>query len=99
MIYKTLHKKQKIEQHEPHRKKPMVNSVLRKDKQYTCSTSGISRDTLVKNPLICYEWGKGGIGITTKRIYPWLCVTQISLNGLPSHGGDRKTFEIMLVQF
>jgi len=65
----------------------------------TCFTSGISRDTLVKNPVISYEWGNGGIVITTKRIYLWLFVTQISRNGLPSHGGDRKTFEIMLVQF
>jgi hypothetical protein len=27
--------------------------------------------------------------------YPLLFMTQISHNGQPSHGGDRKTFEVM----
>ena len=27
--------------------------------------------------------------------YPWSFVTQIFQNGQPSHGGDRKTFEVM----
>ena len=35
--------------------------------------------------------------ITTSRTYPWSCGTQIFHNGQPSHGGDRKTFEILKV--
>jgi hypothetical protein len=27
--------------------------------------------------------------------YPWAFVTQIFHNGQPSHGGDRKIFEVM----
>jgi hypothetical protein len=27
--------------------------------------------------------------------YPWSFVTQIFHSGQPSHGGDRKTFEVM----
>jgi len=33
--------------------------------------------------------------ILTSGTYPWLFVTQIFHNGQPSHGGDRKTFEVM----
>jgi hypothetical protein len=32
---------------------------------------------------------------TTIGIYPWSFVTQIFHNGQPSHGGDRKIFEVM----
>jgi len=32
---------------------------------------------------------------TTSATYPWPFVTQIFQNGQPSHGGDRKTFEVM----
>jgi hypothetical protein len=32
---------------------------------------------------------------TTSGTYPWSFVTQIFHNGQPSHGGDRKTFEVM----
>jgi hypothetical protein len=32
---------------------------------------------------------------TTSTTYPWLFVTQIFHNGQPSHGGDRKTLEVM----
>jgi hypothetical protein len=32
---------------------------------------------------------------TTSGIYPWSFVTQIFHNGQPSHGGDRKIFEVM----
>jgi hypothetical protein len=31
---------------------------------------------------------------TTSGKYPWSFVTQIFHNGHPSHGGDRKTFEV-----
>jgi len=32
---------------------------------------------------------------TTNGIFPCSFVTQIFHNGQPSHGGDRKTFEVM----
>jgi hypothetical protein len=32
---------------------------------------------------------------TTSGTYPWLFVTQVFHNDQPSHGGDRKTFEMM----
>ena len=31
----------------------------------------------------------------TSGTYPWSFVTQIFHNGQPSHGGDRKIFEVM----
>ena len=31
---------------------------------------------------------------TTSGTYPWSFVTQIFHNGQPSHGGDRKFFEV-----
>jgi hypothetical protein len=34
--------------------------------------------------------------LTTSGTYPWLFVTQIFHNGLPSHGGDRNIFEVIL---
>jgi len=33
--------------------------------------------------------------IKTSRGYPWSFVTLIFRDGYPSHGGDRKTFEVM----
>ena len=32
---------------------------------------------------------------TTSGTYPWSFVTQVFHNGQPSHGGDRKIFEVM----
>ena len=32
---------------------------------------------------------------TTSGTYPWSFVTHIFYNGQPSHGGVRKTFEVM----
>jgi hypothetical protein len=32
----------------------------------------------------------------TNRTYPWSCETQILRSGQPSHGGDCKTFEVMI---
>jgi hypothetical protein len=34
--------------------------------------------------------------LATSGTYPWSFVTQIFLNGQPSHGGDRKIFEVMI---
>jgi hypothetical protein len=33
--------------------------------------------------------------LTTSGTYPWSLVTQILHSDQPSHGGDRKTFEVM----
>jgi hypothetical protein len=33
---------------------------------------------------------------TTSGTYSWSFVTQIFHNGQPNHGGDRKTFEVMI---
>ena len=33
--------------------------------------------------------------LTTSVTYSWSFVTQIFHSGQPSHGGDRKTFEVM----
>jgi hypothetical protein len=56
----------------------------------SCSTSGTRRVNLVITPVISHEWGKGREVFTTSG-HLW----QIVHNGQPSHGGDRKTFEVM----
>jgi hypothetical protein len=61
----------------------------------SCSTSDIRRVNLVINQVINHEWGKDRGVFTTSGTYPWSFVTQIFHNGQPSHGGDRKTFEVM----
>jgi hypothetical protein len=59
------------------------------------STSGTRRVNLVTNPVISREWGKGREVFTTSGTYPWSFVTQIFHNGQPSHGADRKIFEVI----
>jgi hypothetical protein len=61
----------------------------------SCSTSDTRRVNLVTNPVISHEWGKDREMFTTSTTYPWLFVTQIFHSGQPSHGGDRKTLEVM----
>ena len=61
----------------------------------SCSTSGTRRANLATNPVISREWGKDREVFTTSGTYPWSFVTQIFQNGQPSHGGDRKIFEVM----
>jgi hypothetical protein len=61
----------------------------------SCSTSGTRRVNLVTKPLISHEWGKDRGMLTTSGTYPWSFVTHIFHNGQPSHGGDRKTSEVM----
>ena len=61
----------------------------------SCSTICTSRVNLVTYPVIRREWGKDREVLTTRGTYPWSFVTQIFHNGQPSHGGDRKTFEVM----
>ena len=60
----------------------------------SCSTSGIRRVNLVTNPVISRERGNDR-EVFTSGTYPWSFVTQIFHNGQPSHGGDRKNFEVM----
>ena len=59
------------------------------------STSGTCRVKLVTNLVLSHEWGKDQEVFTTSGTYPWSFVTQIFHNGQPSHGGDRKTFEVV----
>jgi hypothetical protein len=61
----------------------------------SCSTSDTRRVNLVTNPVISHEWGKDREVFTTSGTYPWSFVTQIFHNGQPSHGGNRKYFEMM----
>jgi hypothetical protein len=61
----------------------------------SCSTSDTRRVNLVTNPVISHEWGKDREVFTTSGTYPWSFVTQIFHNGQPSHGGNRKNFEMM----
>jgi hypothetical protein len=62
----------------------------------SCSTSETRRVNLVTNPVISLEWGNDREVLATSGTYPWSFVTQIFHNGQPSHGGDRKTFEVMI---
>jgi hypothetical protein len=61
----------------------------------SCSTRGTRHVTLGTNPMISHEWGKDRGVLTTSGTYRWSIVTQIFRNGQPTHGGDRKTFEVM----
>ena len=61
----------------------------------SCSTSGTHRVNLVANPIVSRESGKDREVFTTSGTYPWSFVTQIFHNGQPSHGGERKIFEVM----
>jgi hypothetical protein len=59
------------------------------------TTSGTRRVNLVTNQVIHHEWRKDREVLTTSGTYPWSLVTRIFHNGQPSHGGDRKIFEVM----
>ncbi len=61
----------------------------------SCFTSSTLSVNLVTNLVISHEWGKVWEVLTTSGTYPWSFVTQIFHIGQPSHGGDRKTFEMM----
>jgi len=68
--------------------------VLRKGNS-SCSTSGSRRVNLATNPVISHEREKDREVFTTNGTYPWSFVTQKFHSGQPSHGDDRKTFEVM----
>ena len=59
------------------------------------STNDARRVNLVTNPMISREWGKDREVLAKSGIYPWSFVTHIFYNGQPSHGGDRKTSEVL----
>ena len=61
----------------------------------SCSTSGSRCVNLVANPVISHEWGQVQKLLTTSGTYRWTFVTQIFHNSQPSHGDERKTFEMM----
>ena len=61
----------------------------------SCSTSGTRWANLVTNPVISREWRKNREVFTTSGTYLRSFVTQIFHNSQPSHGGDRKIFEVM----
>ena len=61
----------------------------------SCSTSDTRRVNLVTNQVISCERGKDREVFMTSKTYSWSSVTQIFHSGHPSHGGDRKTFEVM----
>jgi hypothetical protein len=60
-----------------------------------CSTSCTRLVNLVTNLVISQEWGKNWKVFTTSGTYLWSFVTQIFHSGQPSHGGDRKTFQVI----
>jgi hypothetical protein len=62
----------------------------------SCSTSDNRRVNLITNLVISHVWGKNREVFTTSGTYPWSFGTQIFHNGQPSHGDDRKTFEVMI---
>jgi hypothetical protein len=61
----------------------------------SCFTSGIRRVSLVTIPVTSHERRKDREVFTISGTYQWSFGTQIFHNGQPSHGGDRKTFEVI----
>ena len=74
---------------------PLKQGVHTGRSNISSSTIGTRRVNLVTNSVISHEGGKHRKVFTTNGTYPWSFVTQIFHNGQPSHGGDRKTFEVM----
>jgi hypothetical protein len=61
----------------------------------SCSTSDTRRVNPGTNPAISNGWGKNLEVFTTSGTYLWSFVPQIFHYGQPSHGGDRKTLQVM----
>ena len=70
-IYKTFHRKQKIEQNEPHLE-PVVKRWCSGRISSYCSSCDNRRVTRVASPVTSYEYGKDRIIITEKKneIFP-----------------------------
>ena len=94
-IYRTLHRKLKIEQNKSPIKTGGEFRCCAKVSS-SCSTSDTRRITQTTKPVISYELGKDLEVFTTSGTYPWSFVTQIFRSGQPSHSDDRKTFEVMI---
>ena len=62
----------------------------------SCSTIDTRRVDLVTNPVIRHEWGKDREVFTTSGTYLWSSVIHVFHSGQPSHGCDRKAFEMMI---
>ena len=81
----------------------MVKGKVQKDKQRSINYIHRSEDRVPRTPQNFgvnsdapdHEGGKIREVFATSGTYPWSFVTQIFHNGQPSHGGDRKTFEMM----
>jgi hypothetical protein len=65
MIYKTLYKKLKIDQHEPTKKTVGELMSSRIPAPLVASVMLLSSDLVISQ-----EWGKGGTVITTNETYP-----------------------------
>ena len=68
--------------------------MLRKGSS-SCFTSGTRRVPLATHSVIRHERENDREMLTTSGAYPWSCVTQIFHSGQPSHGGNRRTSEVM----
>ena len=71
MIYKTLHRKLKIEQHKPTKTGGFLRCPLFVRESSPCSTSDTRRVTLVTNPVISHGQGKDREVLTTTGTYTW----------------------------
>ena len=80
MIYKTPHRKLKIEQHEPHKQRGWI-WVLRKSGS-SCSSSGFHWLSLIISPVIGHERGMDRIIITRNGTHPWSFVARLFRNGI-----------------
>jgi hypothetical protein len=60
-------------------------------------TNDIRHVNLVTKSVISHEWGKKRKVLTTSGTFPWSSVTQIFHSSQPSHGGNRKTFDLFLL--
>jgi Ni/Co efflux regulator RcnB len=67
MIYKTIHRKRQIEQHQHHLKKG-VNSGTPESIRTSCSTRDTRLTALVRSPVIGHKWWKADeIVITSNK--------------------------------
>jgi len=50
---------------------------------------------LVTTTVLSHEWGDDRIVITTNGTYPSSFITKLFRNGLPGHGVNQTTFQVM----
>ena len=67
IIYKAIHRKQKIEQHEPHKNQRYLMCSGRVGG--SCSTNDNRGITFVTNVMTIHEWEKNQVVITTNETY------------------------------